>query len=44
MKRDRIVEGVREQEASFRTTLEQLLELPIAGDLRGTGYFWRSGS
>ena len=40
MKRERIVEGVAEQEATFRKTLEQLLDLPIAGDLRGTGYFY----
>jgi adenosylmethionine-8-amino-7-oxononanoate aminotransferase len=40
MKRDRIVENVREYEESFRRTLAQLLELPIAGDLRGAGYFW----
>jgi adenosylmethionine-8-amino-7-oxononanoate aminotransferase len=40
MKRERIVERVRENEDSFRATLEQLLELPIAGDLRGAGYFW----
>jgi adenosylmethionine-8-amino-7-oxononanoate aminotransferase len=40
MKRDRIVEGVRENEDSFRATLEQLLDLPICGDVRGAGYFW----
>src|SRR5947209_16727101 len=40
MKRDRIVEGVREHEDSFRSTLAQLLELPIVGDLRGTGFFY----
>ncbi|MBA2616155.1 MAG: aspartate aminotransferase family protein [Actinobacteria bacterium] len=40
MRRDRIVEGVREREDEFRSTLAQLLELPIAGDLRGTGYFY----
>jgi adenosylmethionine-8-amino-7-oxononanoate aminotransferase len=40
MKRERIVEGVRENEDAFRATLEQLLELPIVGDLRGAGYFW----
>ncbi len=40
MKRDRIVEGVRENEQAFRSTLEQLLELPIAGDLRGCGFFY----
>ena len=40
MKRERIVEGVREHEEAFRSTLAQLLELPIAGDLRGTGFFY----
>jgi adenosylmethionine-8-amino-7-oxononanoate aminotransferase len=40
MKRDRIVEGVREREDVFRATLERLLELPIVGDVRGTGYFY----
>jgi adenosylmethionine-8-amino-7-oxononanoate aminotransferase len=40
MKRDRIVDGVREREPAFRDTLAQLLELPIAGDLRGAGYLW----
>jgi adenosylmethionine-8-amino-7-oxononanoate aminotransferase len=27
-------------EPRFRQTLEQLLELPIVGDLRGAGYFY----
>jgi len=40
MKRERIVENVRENEGAFRATLGQLLDLPIVGDLRGTGYFW----
>jgi adenosylmethionine-8-amino-7-oxononanoate aminotransferase len=40
MKRDRIVEGVLEHEDAFRSTLAQLLELPIVGDLRGTGFFY----
>jgi adenosylmethionine-8-amino-7-oxononanoate aminotransferase len=40
MKRERIVEVVRENEDAFRDTLAQLLDLPIVGDLRGTGYFW----
>ena len=40
MKRERIVEGVREHEDAFRATLAQLLDLPIAGDLRGTGFFY----
>ena len=40
MKRDRIVENVRDNEEPFRRTLSQLLDLPIAGDLRGVGYFF----
>jgi adenosylmethionine-8-amino-7-oxononanoate aminotransferase len=40
MKRERIVEHVKETEDRFRETLAQLLELPIAGDLRGTGFFY----
>jgi adenosylmethionine-8-amino-7-oxononanoate aminotransferase len=40
MKRERIVEHVRENERAFERTLRQLLDLPIVGDLRGTGYFW----
>jgi adenosylmethionine-8-amino-7-oxononanoate aminotransferase len=40
MKRERIVEGVLEHEDAFRSTLAQLLELPIVGDLRGTGFFY----
>jgi adenosylmethionine-8-amino-7-oxononanoate aminotransferase len=40
MRRERVVENVQANEARFRATLEQLLDLPIVGDLRGTGYFW----
>jgi adenosylmethionine-8-amino-7-oxononanoate aminotransferase len=40
MKRDRIIEHVAETQDQFRNTLAQLLELPIAGDLRGTGFFY----
>ena len=40
MKRERIVEHVRENEDAFRATLAQLLDLPIVGDLRGTGFFY----
>jgi adenosylmethionine-8-amino-7-oxononanoate aminotransferase len=40
MKREGIVEGVREKQDAFRATLAQLLDLPIVGDLRGTGYFY----
>jgi adenosylmethionine-8-amino-7-oxononanoate aminotransferase len=40
MKRERILEHVRENEDALRSTLAQLLELPIVGDLRGTGFFY----
>jgi adenosylmethionine-8-amino-7-oxononanoate aminotransferase len=40
MKRERVVENVGDNGDDFRATLEQLLDLPIAGDLRGTGYFY----
>jgi adenosylmethionine-8-amino-7-oxononanoate aminotransferase len=40
MKRERIVEHVAETQEQFRATLSQLLDLPIAGDLRGTGFFY----
>ena len=40
MKRDRIVEHVAEKQDRFRATLEQLLDVPIVGDVRGTGFFY----
>jgi adenosylmethionine-8-amino-7-oxononanoate aminotransferase len=40
MKRERILEHVRDNEKAFEGTLRQLLDLSIVGDLRGTGYFW----
>jgi adenosylmethionine-8-amino-7-oxononanoate aminotransferase len=40
MKRERIVEHVATQQDAFRTTLSTLLDLPIVGDLRGTGFFY----
>jgi adenosylmethionine-8-amino-7-oxononanoate aminotransferase len=40
MKRERIVEHVADQQDAFRETLAELLDLPIAGDLRGTGFFY----
>ncbi|HET7566722.1 MAG TPA: aspartate aminotransferase family protein [Gaiellaceae bacterium] len=40
MKRERIMEHVRGNEAAFRATLEQLLDLPIVGDVRGAGFFY----
>ncbi len=40
MKRERIMEHVLGNEEAFRSTLGQLLDLPIVGDLRGEGYFY----
>jgi adenosylmethionine-8-amino-7-oxononanoate aminotransferase len=40
MKRERMIEGVREHEDAFRRTLGQLLDLPIVGDVRGAGFFY----
>src|SRR5207244_13269840 len=40
MKRERVVENVAENQDTFRDTLAQLLDLDIAGDLRGTGFFY----
>jgi adenosylmethionine-8-amino-7-oxononanoate aminotransferase len=40
MRRERVVEGVREREDAFRATLATLLDIPIVGDLRGSGYFY----
>src|SRR4051794_6071186 len=40
LKRERIIENVRDNGEAFRQTLAQLLGLPIVGDLRGTGYFY----
>jgi adenosylmethionine-8-amino-7-oxononanoate aminotransferase len=40
MKREGIVEHVRESESVFRAKLETLLDLPIVGDVRGTGFFY----
>lgn len=31
---------VRANESAFRTTLEKLYDLPIVGEVRGSGYFW----
>ncbi|HEY4411736.1 MAG TPA: aspartate aminotransferase family protein [Gaiellaceae bacterium] len=40
MKRERVVENVRDNGDALRSTLAQLLDLPIVGDLRGTGFFY----
>ena len=40
MRREKIVEHVDDEQDSVRAQLGQLLELPIVGDLRGTGFFY----
>jgi adenosylmethionine-8-amino-7-oxononanoate aminotransferase len=40
MRRERIVEHVSEKQSYFHQQLSQLLDLPIVGDLRGTGFFY----
>jgi adenosylmethionine-8-amino-7-oxononanoate aminotransferase len=40
MKREGIVDRVRDNEERFHSKLATLLELPIVGDLRGAGFFW----
>ena len=40
MKREQIVEHVAATQDTFKAALEQLLELPIVGDVRGTGFFY----
>jgi adenosylmethionine-8-amino-7-oxononanoate aminotransferase len=40
MKRERVVEHVRDHEDVFRAKLETLLDLPIVGDVRGCGFFF----
>jgi adenosylmethionine-8-amino-7-oxononanoate aminotransferase len=40
MKRERVLENVREHEAEFHTKLATLLELDVVGDLRGSGFFY----
>jgi len=38
--REDLVGNVQRNEAAFKATLEKLKDLPIVGDVRGTGYFW----
>src|SRR5262249_1172233 len=40
MKREGIMEHVLTNEDAFRATLSQLLDVPVAGDLRGAGFFY----
>src|SRR3712207_9501390 len=38
--REKLNQNVLDNEGAFRATLEQLLDLPIVGDVRGDGYFY----
>jgi adenosylmethionine-8-amino-7-oxononanoate aminotransferase len=38
--KENLLANVRANEGRFRATLEQLLDLPIVGDVRGDGYFY----
>ena len=38
--KENLLDNVRANEATFRATLEKLLDLPIVGDVRGDGYFY----
>ncbi|MDO8211223.1 aspartate aminotransferase family protein [Conexibacter sp. CPCC 206217] len=38
--RDGVLENVRANEDHLQARLNELLELPIVGDVRGRGYFW----
>jgi adenosylmethionine-8-amino-7-oxononanoate aminotransferase len=40
MKRDQIVEHVASTQDAFKAKLDQLLDLPIVGDVRGVGFFY----
>ncbi|PFG43458.1 hypothetical protein ATJ88_2155 [Isoptericola jiangsuensis] len=37
---ERVLEHVQDNEGAFLATLERLKDLPIVGDVRGTGYFY----
>lgn len=37
---EQVLEHVRDNEATFRSTLERLKDLPIVGDVRGDGFFY----
>jgi len=40
MRRERVIENVRENEPVLRDKLAQLLDVDLVGDLRGAGYFF----
>lgn len=40
MENEHVIENVQNNQEYFRQALENLKDLPIVGDVRGTGYFW----
>jgi adenosylmethionine-8-amino-7-oxononanoate aminotransferase len=38
--RDGVLDNVRAQEAHLERRLQELLHLPVVGDVRGAGFFW----
>jgi adenosylmethionine-8-amino-7-oxononanoate aminotransferase len=40
LEQDDLLGNVLRNEGTLRRTLERLLDLPIVGDVRGSGYFW----
>ena len=40
LENEKVLENVRANEEYFRQSLEALKDIPIVGDVRGTGYFW----
>lgn len=40
LENEKIIENVRENQDTFRSTLDKLTDLPIVGDVRGAGYFY----
>jgi adenosylmethionine-8-amino-7-oxononanoate aminotransferase len=40
IEREGVIENVQKNEGYFRDSLESLKDIPIVGDVRGTGYFW----
>jgi adenosylmethionine-8-amino-7-oxononanoate aminotransferase len=38
--REKLLENVTNNEAAFKATLDKLKDLPIVGDVRGSGYFY----
>ena len=40
LEEEKVLENVRANETYFHDSLESLKDIPIVGDVRGTGYFW----